>query len=394
MSNIISVSQFNNYIHDILVVEEILYNIEIYGEIFGIKTSGNATYFNIRDADAILSCVQFGNAGYVPREGEMVLVRGSPNYYVKGGRFSFNVNKLMPYGQGVLYQQFLELKAKLENMGLFDVAKKKPLPEVIKRIGVVTSETGAVIHDIIDVSHRRNPMLDIVIYPAKVQGIGADATIVKGIQALEKTNVDVIILARGGGSMEDLNCFNSEPLAMAIAEANKPVISAVGHEVDFTIADFVADLRAPTPSAAAELVTVDLVGLRATLQNNVYRLINNINRTLSISINDLTNQLQYINFNVKERIQSHQMALTHNIQSLEHIATSKLNNTQSKMDILVNKLDGLNPLRIMRLGYSLTMNEKGKILSDINDINLNSIVKIRLSNGEIVTKVIDKKEIL
>jgi len=394
MSNIISVSQFNNYIHDILVAEEILYNIEIYGEIFGIKTSGNATYFNIRDADAILSCVQFGNAGYVPREGEMVLVRGSPNYYVKGGRFSFNVNKLMPYGQGVLYQQFLELKAKLENMGLFDVAKKKPLPEVIKRIGVVTSETGAVIHDIIDVSHRRNPMLDIVIYPAKVQGIGADATIVKGIQALEKTNVDVIILARGGGSMEDLNCFNSEPLAMAIAEANKPIISAVGHEVDFTIADFVADLRAPTPSAAAELVTVDLVGLRATLQNNVYRLINNINRTLSISINDLTNQLQYINVNVQKHIQTHQMALTHNIQSLEHLATSKLNNTQSKMDILVNKLDGLNPLRIMRLGYSLTMDEKGKILSDINDINLNSIVKIRLSNGEIVTKVIDKKEIL
>lgn len=392
MSNIISVSQFNNYIHDILVAEEILYNIEIYGEIFGIKTSGNATYFNIRDADAILSCVQFGNNGYLPKEGDMVLVRGSPNYYAKGGRFSFNVNKIMPYGQGVLYQQFLQLKAKLEAMGLFDEDKKKPLPPIIKRIGVVTSETGAVIHDIIDVSHRRNPMLDIVLYPAKVQGVGADVTIVQGIQSLDTTDVDVIIVARGGGSLEDLNCFNSEIVAMAIANANKPIISAVGHEVDFTIADFVADVRAPTPSVAAELVTSDILSLSANLRSNVTRLISIINRVVTTNTNDISNKMQFINAKVDNYLNSCTMLTQKYSQVLGYNIKTMVATLDNKLQLVVGKLDSLNPLRIMKLGYSMTLDNQDEMINNISSVNISDTIKVKLINGELIAKVMDKKE--
>jgi len=203
VSNVISVSQFNNYVHNIFDAEEILHNISIFGEVSATSMSGGNLYFSIKDEGAVLSCVRFGaRSGFVPKEGEQVLVVGSPNYYVKGGRFSFNVVRIEPYGQGLLYQKFLEMKNKLASLGMFDADKKKPLPQVIRRIGVVSSETGAVIQDIIDIAGRRNPMLDIVLYPAKVQGIGAESTIIDGLRALDKTNVDVIIIARGGGSAE------------------------------------------------------------------------------------------------------------------------------------------------------------------------------------------------
>ena len=220
MSNLISVSQFNTYVHNIFLSEELLINIQLYGEVSGVSYSGNNVYFSIKDENAVLNCVKFGlrSDEYMAKEGEMVLVRGSPNYYVKGGRFSFNVSKIESYGQGVLYKQFLELKNKLEALGLFDQSKKRPLPSNIRRVGVVSSETGAVIQDIIDITHRRNPMLDIVLYPAKVQGIGAEATIIAGIKALDNINVDVIIVARGGGSQENLSTFKNESLAMANEE--------------------------------------------------------------------------------------------------------------------------------------------------------------------------------
>ena len=237
MSRVISVSQFNTYVHNIFLSEELLLNIQLYGEVSGVSYSGNNVYFSIKDEGAVLNCVKFGlkDGEYMAKEGEMVLVRGSPNYYIKGGRFSFNVIKIEPYGKGLLYQQFLELKNKLESLGYFDQSRKKPLPKNIRRIGVVSSETGAVIQDIIDIAQRRNPLIDIVLYPAKVQGIGAENTIISGIEALDKTDVDVIIIARGGGSAEDLSTFNAESVALAIVAANKPIISAVGHETDFTI---------------------------------------------------------------------------------------------------------------------------------------------------------------
>ena len=255
----ISVTQFSNYVKQIFNSEELLHNISIYGEVSGFNITRGTAYFNLKDSESLLPCVRFSvdELSYIPKEGDMVVVVGSPNYYTKGGRFSFVVREIKAYGLGLLYQQFLEMKQKLEKEGLFDDKNKKAIPKNIQKIGVVTSETGAVIQDIIDISHRRNPNLNILLYPAKVQGIGAEQTICAGLSSLDETDVDVIIIARGGGSLEDLSPFNTEVVARAIFGTKKPVISAVGHETDFTIADFVADLRAPTPSAAAEIVSID-----------------------------------------------------------------------------------------------------------------------------------------
>ena len=391
MSNIISVSQFNKYVHDIFIAEELLQNIQIYGEVSGLSFSGGNLYFSIKDEGAVLNCVKFGYAnGYVPKEGEQILALGSPNYYIKGGRFSFNVVKMEPYGQGLLYKQFLELKNKLEKQGLFDPSKKKPLPKTIKRVGVVSSETGAVIQDIIDITGRRNPMLDIVLYPAKVQGIGAEETIIQGIQALDKTNVDVIIIARGGGSAEDLSTFNSENLALAIAAANKPIISAVGHETDFTIADFVADLRAPTPSAAAELVAIDLTKLKVDLQYNATRLLRLVDNYYLSNFNDLKTLYTQVNnqydlwFQQNESIYK---TLTSNlINKLDKILIDKIHS----FDLLSNKLEVLNPIRLLKLGYSQTI-FNDKVVTSIEQVSIGDNISVKLVDGKLNCKIEAKK---
>lgn len=393
MNNLITVSQFNKYIHDILAAEEILQNIEIYGEVSGLKISNGSAYFNIKDSDALLPCVKFGISAleYMPQEGEMIIVRGSPNYYIKGGRFSFNVSKWTPYGQGLLYQQFIELKNKLEKMGYFDTAIKKPLPEHIRRIGVVTSETGAVIHDIIDITRRRNKMIDIVLYPAKVQGIGAEDTIVSGVKALDKTDVDVIIVARGGGSLEDLSCFNTEKVAMAIYEAKKPVVSAVGHETDFTIADFVADVRAPTPSAAAELISSDI----SSVTNDFILLIKRMERTVNNYFADAYNNLDTYSLLLQKHIN---LELTNNSQKLQTLATKflrlsteRFNNIFNDFDLLTTKLESLNPIQIMKNGYSqVTFNNK--TITDANQVNIGDVVDVYLHKGKIRCQVKDKEE--
>jgi len=392
MSNIISVSQFNKYIHDILNAEEILHNIEIYGEISGIKMSGNALYFNVKDNDSLLSCVKFGvlDTDYSPKEGEMVLLRGSPNFYIKGGRFSFNVNRMTPYGQGLLYQQFLELKAKLEKLGLFAPERKKSLPDVIRRIGVVSSETGAVIHDIMDIAHRRNPMLDIVLYPAKVQGVGADITIAKGIKELDKTNVDIIIVARGGGSLEDLSCFNTEIVAMAIADCKKPVISAVGHETDFTIADFVADLRAPTPSAAAELVSVDMANLSRILSKTINRLIGIVGVIYDNYQNKIITKTKTINQCINNKLSLTNKEICAIIKSLQYNANMCFINKERQVDIITQKLDGVSPIKILKMGYGLILDSKDNLLTNIKKVNIGDKIKVKLDDGHLDCEVQNK----
>ncbi len=392
MSNLITVSQFNKYVHDIFVAEEILQNIEVYGEVSGLKMSNGSAYFNIKDADALLSCVKFGltSLDYLPKEGEMVIVRGSPNYYIKGGRFSFNVSKISPYGQGLLYQQFIELKNKLEKLGYFDTARKKPLPSVIRRVGVVSSETGAVIHDIIDITRRRNRMLDIVLFPAKVQGVGAEDTIVNGIKALDTTNVDVIIVARGGGSLEDLSCFNTEKVAIAIYEAQKPIISAVGHETDFTIADFVADVRAPTPSAAAELVSSDIGSTTNELRSLVLRMQRTLSNYFANLYNNMDNQTLLL-----QKLTS--QYITNSLQNLQVVSSKfvRLSNTHfsnifANFDTLTAKLNALNPVQILRNGYA-NVTKGDKTITDAGNVNVGDEINVNLYKGKLNCKVISKE---
>lgn len=380
--NMISVSQFSNYIKQIFAAEEVLHNIAVYGEVSGFNISRGTAYFNIKDADALLPCVKFDadRLDYVPKEGDMVVVTGSPNYYVKGGRFSFMVSRIEAYGLGILYQKFLELKLKLEKEGLFDAKTKKPLPKHIKRVGVVTSESGAVLQDIVDITRRRNPLLNLVLFAAKVQGIGAEQSIAEGIAALDQAGVDVIIVARGGGSLEDLSCFNTELVARAVFAANTPIISAVGHETDFTICDFVADLRAPTPSAAAELVSVDLAELIAGFQSNIRKLFRKTEQILAQRQEEVLLLSENILSGAAEKLQKKYVPLREHIIRLGHRADSRIKDFGQRILLLKNSLEAKNPLSVLKMGYALVERDGSRVRT-ASQLKVGQSVDIKMIDG-------------
>jgi len=250
----ITVSQLNNYIKQVFEAEELLHNVEVVGDVDGLKQSGNQVYFTLKDDTATINCVCFyPDKMKCAQNGKQVVVRGTVNYWHKAGKISFVVHSCEAFGFGQLFLRFQQLQEKLRAEGLFDVGVKKALPAEVRRVGVVTSKTGAVIHDIACVVHRRNPFVDIVVCDVRVQGDGADNDVANAVALFNTRKVDIIIVARGGGSKEDLNAFNSETVARAVFASKIPVVSAVGHESDWTLIDFVADIRAATPSAAAEL---------------------------------------------------------------------------------------------------------------------------------------------
>lgn len=254
----LSVTQLNNYIKSVFVAEEMLHNVLLTGEVSGVSVRGNGVWFTMRDREASVPCVCWEQSRCPVKDGDQVTVRGTVDYWQKAGKINFNVHALVKTGAGELLAQLKALMAQLKQEGLFD--RKKPLPTKVQRIGVVTSAYGAVIHDIMTVTKRRNPAVDIVLYPAAVQGENAAKEIAAGIAYFNRVrSVDVIIVARGGGSSDDLSCFNLESIARAVAGSTLPIVAAVGHETDFTLVDYVADLRAATPSAAAELVVPEVV---------------------------------------------------------------------------------------------------------------------------------------
>ena len=254
----LSVTQLNNYIKSVFVAEEMLHNVLLTGEVSGASVRGNGVWFTLRDREATIPCVCWEQSHCAVKNGDQVTVRGTVDYWQKAGKINFNVHALVKTGAGDLLEQLKALTEKLKKEGLFD--KKKAMPAKVKRIGVVSSRYGAVIHDIMNVTKRRNPSVDIVLYPAAVQGENAVREVCAGIDYFNRIkNVDLIIVARGGGSNEDLSCFNTENIARAVAGSELPIVAAVGHETDFTLVDYVADLRAPTPSAAAEMVIPELI---------------------------------------------------------------------------------------------------------------------------------------
>ena len=257
----LSVTQLNNYIKSVFVAEEMLHNVLLNGEVSGASVRGNGVWFTLRDREASIPCVCWDQTRCKVKNGDQVTIRGTVDYLHKAGKINFNVHALVKTGAGDLLEQLKALTEKLKSEGLFD--KKKAMPAKVKRIGVVSSRYGAVIHDIMTVTARRNPTVDIVLYPAAVQGENAAREICAGVSYFNRTQaVDLIIVARGGGSNEDLSCFNTESVARAVAGSVLPIVAAVGHETDFTLVDYVADLRAPTPSAAAEMVIPELISQR------------------------------------------------------------------------------------------------------------------------------------
>ena len=368
MISSITVSQYNQYIKQIFEAEELLHNIKIVGEVFGVSISRNVVYFNLKDENSAISCVCFYSDLFKDIvEGDKVTVTGSPNYYMKSGKLSFNVVKLEKEGKGDLFKKFIELKENLEKEGLFDVGHKKPMPKEIKRIAVITSREGAVIHDIINVATRRDPSIDILYFPVKVQGNYAENEIAYAIEKLsDYEKIDVIVVARGGGSLEDLWAYNTEVVARATYNCEKPIVSAVGHETDFTIIDFVSDLRAPTPSAAAELLTVEKVSRKEKSKQ--------LMRDFKGGVDNFLFKM------VKES----EVCFNNLLVSSQNFIQAK----EYELGLLDTSLTKLNPMDVLSRGYA-KLEQNGKIIDKVGGIDLKSNLEVYMSDGKVVTKPIE-----
>ena len=388
MENCVSVAQLNKYIKNIFDSEVMLHNISVFGEVSSYTISNGIAYFNLKDEENLLSCVLFGAAKFdTPKLGDMVLVTGSMSYYAKGGRLSFNATKIMPYGRGLLYEKFLQLKEDLEKKGYFDPARKKTIPERVKRIGVVSSPTGAVIQDIIDVTTRRNDTIDIVLYPVKVQGVGAEVEIARGIDFFSEYDmIDVVIVARGGGSLEDLQPFNTEIVADAVYRCKKPLVSGVGHETDYTIIDFVSDLRAPTPSAAAELVAwrkdlliSQILGSVELMQKYINYIYTNYTNAIDMSIlkmhNSLNGKLIQFESMTDKLYSTMQNAIDLNLVKSEH-----------SLEKYLSTLNQLNPENLLNKGYT-KITKNGKLIKSKGDLSVDDEIKFTLLDGKVVANV-------
>ncbi len=386
---VFTVSQINRIIKNLIDNEVILEDIMITGELSSFSISRQIAYFTLKDNDNLLSCIQF-NAKQEFKIGDMVQCRGNIKYYPKGGKLSFSALTIESCGQGELYQQFLKMKQKLEEEGLFDEKNKIPIPNFINSIGVVTSKTGAVLQDIKNIAFRRNPNIDIYVYDAQVQGNLAVQQIIEGITYFDNmTDVDVIIVARGGGSIEDLMPFNDEELARIAYICNKPLISAVGHETDYTILDFVADLRAPTPSAAAELVTFDNVELIKhikDLQSSIFTSINN-------QIIDLDTNINYNILNIErvlnEKINDEVLYINDLINNIEHKLDKNIDTTIYRVNIALNTLDKLNPSKLLQSGYAHVM--KDNLPINFENINIGDTI-CTITKDMKLSSIVTKKE--
>ena len=388
---VFSVSELNRIIKNIIDNEVVWEDITVTGELSSFSVTRNIAYFTLKDNENLLSCVQFGCKNEF-KIGDMVQCRGNIKYYPKGGKLTFNALTIEHCGQGELYKQFLELKDKLEKEGLFSEENKIPIPKFVNSIGVVTSKTGAVLQDIKNVTSRRNPNLDIYVYDAQVQGKFAVSDVIQGITYFDNmTDVDVIIVARGGGSIEDLMPFNDEELARIAYICNKPIISAVGHETDFSILDFVADLRAPTPSAAAELVTHDNTELKryvkdvfANIQNLVLNNYNELNANVSVVLNDIERS-------VTSTINDQIIYINDLANSMDKTIENKIDNTSYRVGLFLNTLDKLNPTKLLMSGYSFSTNG-GQAISYENT-QIGDEIEIRTSNAKFNAKVTNKEKI-
>ncbi|MBQ8451443.1 MAG: exodeoxyribonuclease VII large subunit [Clostridia bacterium] len=387
----LTVLQFNTFVKNILAAEEFLSGISVFGEVTNFKVSGGNAYFDLKDENAMLSCVKFDASDLSIKNGDKITVFGKVNFYVKSGRLNFIVAKVQASGIGELYQKFLELKNKLENEGMFDEALKKPIPSHAQKIGVVTSETGAVIRDIINVTRAKNKFTDIIVYPSKVQGVDAENELVAGINYFNlRDDIDIIIVARGGGSLEDLAPFNTEKIVRAIYDSKKPIISAVGHETDFTLCDFAADLRVPTPSVAAEVAVFDYDSevervkttaelIYAEMRNKFDKIKIDLSNISSSTIDKTRLKLTQAESNLKLKI----LEISEKVNEI-----FKLKNTMSGE--IVSILSKLNPLEILKNGYA-TIERDGKRVSKTQDIKIGDNVLITLNDGKIKAQVLSKE---
>ena len=395
---IYSVTQINNEIKTIL--EDSYPSVWICGEISSFKTySSGHMYFNLKDENSQISAVMFSGYNqklkFTPKDGMQVVVYGKITTYLQRGTYQIQVSFMKEQGLGTLQEKFEKLKEKLLKEGLFNESHKKQIPYLVNKIGVVTSKDGAALHDILSVLDRRFSTVEVLIYPVRVQGETAKNEIVKAIEYLNENHkeLDVILVGRGGGSLEDLWAFNEEIVARAIYASKIPIISCVGHEVDFTISDFVADLRAATPSVAAELVAKNRTDIEEKIQMFKSSLLSKIENIINIYEEKINyfkscralskphliyeDKIQYVD-DLREKIELY----------IKNIIENKSHNLQLK----IQKLDLLSPLKILQRGYSACFNEHGQLIKTKEQVKVNDLINIKLSNGDIKTKVVEDKK--
>lgn len=389
----LSVSKLNEYVNSLLSNDLRLRSVKVKGEISALKLQQGSghLYFTLKDETAVIRCIMFASKvaslRFEPADGMKVIVSGKVEIYSPSGQYSFNVTGMQQAGEGELYRQFVETSNRLRALGLFD--RKRPIPSLPKCVGVVTSDTGAALHDITSIIRRRFPCMDIVVAPAAVQGKNAPSELIRALEAVNNdARADVIIIGRGGGSYEELSCFNDEQLAYAVFNSRIPVISAVGHEVDFTIVDFVSDLRAPTPSAAAEIcvpvyseLTEALNTVRSTLNGAAMQRIDMLK--LNLMLTSETSALSDPSSIFTDRIRRiNDMAV-----NMKHALERHFGELCSKHETRTEKLMALNPNAVLSRGYAIVKSENGQFLRSISDAEVNDRVEIILSDGKLNARI-------
>ncbi|WP_297435027.1 exodeoxyribonuclease VII large subunit [uncultured Clostridium sp.] len=385
----LTVSEVNNYLKRIVDNDFIMNNLSVKGEVSNLKFhSSGHIYFSLKDGESKINCVMFKsdavNLNFPLENGMEVGIRARLSLYIKEGNYQLYCREISNLGIGELFEKFEKMKKELKEEGLFETGYKRKIPEFPRRIGVITSPTGAAVRDIIQVIRRRNSLVDIVVYPAKVQGLAAEKTLIDGMQYFNnKDNVDTIIIGRGGGSIEELWAFNDKELAYEIFNSKIPTISAVGHETDFTIADFVCDIRASTPSVAAEL-SVKVIseekskidGLKSILERNIQRII-------EIESMNLTHISKVLEANHPSRVVELERKKINGIEKeLQKLIKSKIEKEKEKINTCNKLLSSMNPLNVLDRGFSIVSNKKGTVLNSVSDLSKTTEINIKMSDGE------------
>ena len=419
MRNVYTVKQVNAYIKNMFTQDFMLNRIYIKGEVSNCKyhTSGHL-YFSLKDESGTIACVMFAGQrsglSFRMQEGQQVIVLGSVSVYERDGRYQVYAKEIVLDGAGLLYEKFVKLKKELEEMGMFAPEYKKPIPKYVRTVGVVTAPTGAAVRDIINITRRRNPYVQILLYPALVQGDGASESVVRGIRALEEAKVDVMIVGRGGGSIEDLWAFNEEKVARAVFECSVPVISAVGHETDTTIIDYVADLRAPTPSAAAELAICNYRELLEMIRTERERMHRSMRRKLEVAslhtawyaekfrylspsgkLKSMCQQLadyeEQIPKAMHQRLEQEQERTRKVQEMLPLLMERNLRESRQQLAIRIERMKGLSPLAKLNQGFSYVQGSEGTV-KKVADVKKGDWLRIYVTDGQIEAQVTDTKK--
>ena len=400
MKNVYTVRQVNSYIKNMFAQDFMLNRIYVKGEVSNLKyhTSGHI-YFSLKDESGTIACVMFAGSrsglSFRMEEGQQIIVLGVVDVYARDGKYQLYARKIVRDGVGLLYERFELLKKELQEMGMFAPEYKQKIPKYIRRLGVVTAPTGAAVRDIINITKRRNPFVQIILYPALVQGEGASESIVKGIHALEAEKVDVMIVGRGGGSMEDLWAFNEEAVARAVFDCSVPVISAVGHETDTTIIDFVADLRAPTPSAAAELAVYDFMEMKKNLKLREERLLHFMQLILERKRQKLEQySLRMRAYHPQQRLNEQRQFAADAENRLRREMMRRLEQEKYRLGLMAERLKGLSPLEKLSQGYAYVENSSGANVRTVSNVKQGEQITVYVTDGRIQAEVtgVEKEE--